>query len=269
MAGLGSAAAAKEPVCVDFGGSGQGIVLLHGLMGRANNWWSVAQWLTGFGRVVGLDARGHGRNPRAGRAVATEDFVADVAAAITELDLGPAVVLGHSMGGLHAWMLAAARPDLVRAVVVEEFAPDQRGRSVERWRPWFDAWPTAFESLAHLGAFFGDPVLAAYFAECVVERPDGFHLIAELPDLFRIAAEWGERSYWPEVARVHCPLLAIEGEQSLMPAGQIAKLAAAVPGNADAPVGRYVLAEGAGHVVHAQRPEAYRRAVESFLTELH
>lgn len=267
MTGL-SPAAAPGPVCVDFGGTGQGIVVLHGLMGRANTWWPVAQWLTGHGRVVGLDARGHGRNPRAGRPVTTEDFVADAAEAITALDLAPAIVLGHSMGGLHAWMLAAARPDLVRAVVVEEFAPDQRGRSVERWRPWFGAWPDAFESLAHLRQFFGDPVLAGYFAECVVERADGFHLIAELPDLFRIAGEWGERSYWPQVRQVRCPVLAIEGEQSLMPPGQIGTLSATVPGNAAATGVRHVIVEGAGHLVHAQQPAAYRSAVETFFAEL-
>ncbi|MGH3623046.1 MAG: alpha/beta fold hydrolase, partial [Sciscionella sp.] len=49
---------------VEFGGSGQPILLLHGLMGRARTWWPVARWLTRHGRVVGLDARGHGRSPR-------------------------------------------------------------------------------------------------------------------------------------------------------------------------------------------------------------
>lgn len=260
--------AGEMPAHVDFGGTGPGVLLLHGLMGRANNWWSVAQWLTRYGRVVGMDARGHGRNRRAGRAITTEDFVADADTVLTELGLGPAVVVGHSMGGLHAWMLAAARPDLVRAVVVEEFAPDQRGRTVDTWRPWFDAWPRAFQSLAHLREFFGDPVVAGYFAECVVERSDGYHLITELADLYRIAAEWGERSYWPEVDRLRCPVLAIEGEQSLMPAGQLAELAARAPGNAHALGARHLVVAGAGHVVHAQQPAAYRDAVETFLREV-
>ena len=60
---------------VDFGGEGQGILLLHGLTGRAANWTATARWLSRHGRVVGYDARGHGhakaRGPYALSYVAT------------------------------------------------------------------------------------------------------------------------------------------------------------------------------------------------------
>lgn len=260
--------AGELPAHVDFGGTGPSILLLHGLMGRANNWWPVAQWLTRYGHVVALDARGHGRNPRDGRSITSADFVADAAAAITGLDLGPTVVIGHSMGGLHSWLLAAAHPELVRAVVVEEFAPDQRGRTVDTWRPWFDSWPVPFRSLAQLRDFFGDPVVAGYFAEVVVERADGYHLIAELADLYEIATEWGERDYWLEADRVQCPLLAIEAEHTLMPPGQMAELATRAPGNIIAKAPRHLLVPNTGHVIHLQQPDAYRMAVESFLAEV-
>src|SRR5439155_18409910 len=108
---------------VDFGGQGQPIVLLHGLMGRARTWWRVAQWLKRYGHVVGLVARGHGRGPRQGPWT-TEQFVADAAELVRSLDGGPAVVIGHSMGALHSWGLAATHPELVRAVVSEDMAPD-------------------------------------------------------------------------------------------------------------------------------------------------
>ena len=41
---------------VEFGGAGDPILLLHGLMGRATTWWAVAEKLTAFGRVLGLEA---------------------------------------------------------------------------------------------------------------------------------------------------------------------------------------------------------------------
>jgi pimeloyl-ACP methyl ester carboxylesterase len=252
-------------VHVELGGAGQGFLLLHGLMGRARLWWSVAQWLTPYGRVVATDARGHGRNRRPGGPWRTEDFVADAAEAIEKLDLGPAVVIGHSMGALHAWVLAATRPDLVRAVVVEEFAPDHRGRTVDAWRAWFDAWPVPFQSLAHVRSFFapqGGP-LGDHFTELVEERGDGYHLIADLDDLYEIAAEWGEREYWSFVDDVRCPLLAIEAEPSSLPKGQVAELARRAPGG-----GRYVAVPGAGHVVHEDEPELYRKAVEAFLSDV-
>ncbi|MFC0546753.1 alpha/beta fold hydrolase [Kutzneria chonburiensis] len=244
---------------VEFGGSGPGIVLLHGLMGRATTWWPVARWLVRYGRVVGLDARGHGRNTHRGGVWRTEDFASDAAAVIRRLDLGPSVVIGHSMGGLHALVLAALEPSLVRGVVVEDFAPDQRGRTVDPWRAEFSRWP-AFQSLAHVRSFFG-PV-GDYFVECFEERSDGYHLIADLDDLYRIAAEWGRRDYWPFVDRVQAPLLVIEAEHTFMPAGQQAAMASR------AVDGRHILVEGAGHLVQLSTPAVYRGAVEAFLSEL-
>ena len=245
---------------VEFGGSGPGILLLHGLMGRATTWWPVAQWLTRYGRVVGLDARGHGRNTHRGGGWRTEDFAADAAALIQRLGLGPVVAIGHSMGGLHAMVLAATRPDLVRGIVVEDFAPDQRGRTADGWRAQFDSWPVPFQSLAHVRSYFDG--VGDYFVECFEERADGYHLIADLDDLYRIAGEWGERSYWPFVERIRCPLLVVEAQHTLMPAGQQAALAARVPD------GRHLVVEGAGHLVQLSAPDVYRGAVEAFLSDL-
>lgn len=244
---------------VEFGGAGPGILLLHGLMGRARTWWAVSRWLTAYGRVVGLDARGHGRSPYRGGPWRTEDFVADAAEVIDALDLAPAVVIGHSMGGLHAWALAATHPELVRAVVVEDMAPDQRGKTVDAWRAYFGSWPVPFVSLAHVREFFGP--LGDYFTECMEEREDGYHLIADLEELYAIAAEWGERDYWDLMAKVRCPLLALEAEHSAMPPGQLAQIPRRTAGPA-----QHVLIEGAGHVIHEDAPEAYRGAVEAFLS---
>ncbi|SFB08455.1 Pimeloyl-ACP methyl ester carboxylesterase [Amycolatopsis marina] len=248
---------AREDV-VDFGGQGQPIVLLHGLMGRATTWWSVARWLTSYGHVVGLDARGHGRLGRRGN-WRTEEFAGDVAELVGELGEGPAVLIGHSMGGLHAWATAAAYPELVRAVVVEDMAPDQRGKTVETWRGHFDSWPVPFRSIAHVREFFGST--GNYFAECVTEHADGYHLMADMEDLYQIAEEWGRRDYWSMVEAVTCPVLVIEAEHSAMPVGQQAELAARVAGG-----GKHLVVQGAGHVVHDDAPRQYRGAVEAFLS---
>lgn len=242
---------------VEFGGTGPGIVLLHGLMGRATTWWRVARWLTPYGRVVGLDARAHGRNPHRTRC-ATEEFAADVADRISELDLAPAIVIGHSMGGLHAIAVAATYPELVRALVVEDMAVDLKGRTAELWRPYFDSWP-AFTSIAHVREFFGPA--GDYFVECVEERDDGYHLIADLTELYEIAEEWGRRDYWDLVSRIAAPLLVIEAGDGPMPPGQQAELAKR--GN-----GTHLRIEGAGHVVHDSAPQEYRGAVEAFLSSV-
>ncbi|MFC4081350.1 alpha/beta fold hydrolase [Amycolatopsis samaneae] len=245
---------------VDFGGTGHvPVVLLHGLMGRARTWWRVAQWLKPYGRVYGLDARGHGRAVRTGPWT-TERFAEDVADAVRSIGDTPAVLIGHSMGGLHAWATAAKYPELVRAVVSEDFAPDQRGRTVETWRGYFESWPVPFGSLAHVREFFGE--VGDYFVECVEEREDGYHLIADMDSLYEIAAEWGRRDFWSIVDAVRCPLLVLEGERTAMPAGQQAGIALRVPG------ARHLVVPDSGHIVHDEAPETYRGAVEAFLSEV-
>ena len=89
---------------------------------------------------------------------------ADLAEILTWIDLGPAVLVGHSMGALHAWCAAAEYPELVSALVVEDMAPDFRGRTTAEWTPWFDSWPDRFSSLGHARQMFGD-VAGRYFYE--------------------------------------------------------------------------------------------------------
>ncbi|WP_253831750.1 alpha/beta fold hydrolase [Actinokineospora globicatena] len=248
----------SRPDVVTFGGDGPPILLLHALMGRAATWWSVAPWLTRHGSVIGVDARGHGRSPHRGGQWRTPDFVADAAELVAGLG-APAVVIGHSMGGLHGIALAAQHPDLVRGLVLEDVGVDLRGRTVDDWRALFDAWPVPFASMRHVREFFGPA--ADYFSECVEERADGYHLVAGPHELVDIAAEWGEHAYWDLVDRVRCPVLVIEAEHTVMPAGQQAEIAARVPGG-----GTHLVVEGAGHLVHDSAPRTYQGAVEAFLS---
>jgi pimeloyl-ACP methyl ester carboxylesterase len=252
-----------ELAVTEFGGDGPPILLLHGLMGRASTWWPAAQWLADHGRVVGLDARGHGRSAARGPWTSRR-LVADIAEAMATLGMVDAVVIGHSMGGLHGWQLAASHPDLVRGLVVLDMAADLRGRTVDPWRDWLAAMPAAFDSLAAVRAAFGwpRPSLGEYLVECVEERADGYHLLTRLEDLTAIAAEWGERDYWAEWLAVRCPVLLLAAEESLMPAGQLAEMASR---GSDA--GHAVLA-GTGHLVHADAPAAFRAAVTAFLVEI-
>jgi pimeloyl-ACP methyl ester carboxylesterase len=248
----------------EYGGSGRPIVLLHGLMGRASTWWRHARWLADHGRVLALDARGHGdsTSPTPGP-WRTERFVADVAEVIEALALGPAVVIGHSMGGLHGWELAAARPDLVHALVVEDMAPDHRGRTAAPWVSWFAAMPASFESITAVRDAFGwpRPSVGDYYAECVREGPDGYRLLTGHELAASIAGEWGERDFWSGVRAVRCPTLLLEAEETSIASAQMAEMARLIPG------ARHVLVPGTGHLLHDDAPRRYRELVTGFLTE--
>lgn len=242
------------------GGTGRPLVLVHGLMGRGSTWSRQLPWLTRLGSVYTYDAPWHrGRDVADTEPIRTERFVAQLAAAIETIGR-PAVVIGHSMGGLHAWCLAAERPDLLSALVVEDMAPDFVGGTTGPWEPWLHALPEEFGSAEAVLAEFG-PVAGQYFLDAFDRTATGWRLHGRPERWIAIAAEWGTRDYWPQWRAVTVPALLIEAGDSVTPPGQMVQMAATAGA-------RYIRVEGAGHLVHDDAPEAYREAVEEFLAGL-
>ncbi|WP_306363825.1 alpha/beta fold hydrolase [Nocardia sp. CC227C] len=239
----------------DEGGAGTPILLLHGLMGSARTWRSQVGWLREFGHVYTFDAAGHGRPAPA--ELTTEAFVADLAAATVSIT-APMVIIGHSMGALHGWVFAAAHPGRVRALVVEDIAPDFRGRTAADWAAMIAAWPQPFPDDAAMLAHFG-PVAGRYFMDSFTRGPDGYRLHGSVDTFRDISEEWGGRDFWSQWRSIAVPALLIEGEHTITPPGQMREMAAVHP-NA-----RHVVIPDAGHLVHDDQPAAYRAEVERFL----
>ncbi|MCM6772826.1 alpha/beta hydrolase [Nocardia sp. CDC159] len=242
----------------DEGGTGVPILLLHGLMGSARTWGDQLPWLREFGRLFTFDAAGHGRP--APDELCTEEFVRDLADATGGID-EPMVVIGHSMGALHGWVFAAEYPERVRALVVEDMAPDFRGRTARDWAAMIAAWPQPFPDAAAVLEFFG-PVAGRYFLNSFVAGPDGYRLHGEVETFREISEEWGTRDFWAQWRAVRVPGLLIEGEHTITPPGQMREMAALRPNS------RHVLVAGAGHLVHDDQPEIYRAHVAKFLNEV-
>lgn len=94
------------------------ILLLHGVMSSAVNLRPNQRDLEDLGwTVVAVDLPGHGNRPAAGSADSIDGITLDVAA---QLDGGPYLVVGHSLGAIIGLRLARLRPDLVRGLVLED-----------------------------------------------------------------------------------------------------------------------------------------------------
>lgn len=96
------------------------VVLLHGLTDASTCWPTVLPRYAGTRPVVALDARGHGGTPLPDEPFTVAALAADAAEALRALDLGPALVVGHSMGGVTAEELALTAPELVAGLVLED-----------------------------------------------------------------------------------------------------------------------------------------------------
>lgn len=107
----------------DLGGAGKSpLVLLHGMLGSSRNWQTAGRDLTARFHVHALDLRNHGESPHA--AEMTYAAMADDVVSWLEAQSLPRVTLmGHSMGGKVAMLLACRHPERVERLIVVDIAP--------------------------------------------------------------------------------------------------------------------------------------------------
>ncbi|NEB04892.1 alpha/beta hydrolase [Streptomyces sp. SID13726] len=243
----------------DHPGPGPTVLLLHGLAGHLGEWDHLAGRLAASGcRVVSYDARGHGGSTRRPVSVSRAAHVADAVAVLRELDLAPAVVIGQSLGGHTAMLLAAEHPQLVRALVLVEAGP--AGREAElpgTIAAWLDRWPVPFASLAEATAFLGHEA----WARGLEERADGRWPRFDRDTLVGTAAELALDGYWPQWSRVRCPTLLVRGASGTRRDAEADEMRARRPET------RAVVVPGAAHDVHLDQPEQLHVEIEKFLGE--
>lgn len=114
------------------GGDKPPIVLLHGLMSNGACWTPLARSLEEDYDVIMPDARGHGNSSVPNHGYSYYNLANDVLSLIDVLDLQSPVLLGHSMGGMTAALIASRNPKRLRGLVLADptFLTPQRQREV-------------------------------------------------------------------------------------------------------------------------------------------
>jgi pimeloyl-ACP methyl ester carboxylesterase len=250
-----------------------GVLLLHGLTGRASHWASAARWLSARHRAVALDQRGHGQSDKPPQAAYTrEAYVEDAEAALEQLGLAPAVLVGHAMGALTAWQLAARRPDLVSGLVICDMRASALGAASQReWADWFRSWPVPFATLADVRKWFGEddpwverphPSRGAFYAEVMHECADGWRPVFDPEQMLRTRETWVHDAHWEELAQVRCPTLVVRGLDGELGRAEAQEMVRVLPH------GEYAEIADAGHLIHYDQPTAWRAAIEPFLNRV-
>jgi 3-oxoadipate enol-lactonase len=162
--GRGEMFVREEPGAPD----GPTILLLHGWTASADlNWFPMYRSAAAFGHLVAVDHRGHGRGLRSEERFSLEAAADDAAALLRHLGLGPAVVVGYSMGGPISMLLWHRHRALVRGLVLEATALEWRASLYERllWR---------FMGLVELSLRFGTPkgLIDRLLRDAIDECPD-------------------------------------------------------------------------------------------------
>ncbi len=251
-----------ELCCLDFGGAGAPALLLHGLAGHAGEWAETASWLADTRRVLALDLRGHGHSSSRPPDVSPEAHVADIALAIEQLAGEPVLLCGQSLGANLAFIAAAARPDLVAAVIVAEGHPggDPDGAGPAAIERWFESWPRPFASHAEAVSFFGGGLRGEAWADGLEERDGALWPRFDPGVMVRTLREATVRDHWEEWERIECPALVVRAGRGYFEAPYMESVAAR------ARHGLYAEVPDAGHDLHLEDPAGWRRAIEGSLS---
>lgn len=246
-------------------GEGEPLVVLHGLFGSKRNWATVAHRLAVGRRVITVDLRNHGESPWDD----VHDYPAmaeDVARVIERHAGGHADVLGHSMGGKVAMVLALVHPNLVDRLVVVDIAPARSTATpiefVKAMRALtLENFTSRLEVKEALADAIPDQAIRGFLTLNVAMGPAGLAWTVNLAALernFEVILGFPE---FPPGAAFTKPSLFIAGGKSayLRPThhAEIMRLF---------PHAVIDVIEGAGHWVHADAPEAFVASVDRFLT---
>jgi len=105
-------------------GSGEPLIIMHGLFGSLGNWGGQIKTLAEHFQVIAVDMRNHGRSPHSDE-MSYEAMAADIVELMDQLGLEHAHILAHSMGGKAAMQLALNHPERINKLIVVDISPVQ------------------------------------------------------------------------------------------------------------------------------------------------
>jgi esterase len=244
-------------------GSGRPLIILHGLFGSLDNWWSVSKELAKRFRVFALDQRNHGRSPHSGEF----DYMrmaGDLHEFMVDHPIESAAVLGHSMGGKTAMQFALLYPQRVSSLIVVDILPGKYlnpdpefirslWKLVDLGNP-----STLKEADRIMGPYIQDTAVRGLFLKNLARNENGYYewrinMRAILKNYEKMSNEVSGEPF-------KGPCLFIRGAMSdHIPDGRWAEVKVLFPS------ARMLTIPGAGHWVHADSPKEFVSGILNFL----
>ena len=241
-------------------GDGPPLLIAHGLFGSGRNWGAIAKRLSDVRRVVAVDMRNHGESEWSddhSYAAQARDL-----AEVIEAQGGAADVIGHSMGGKAAMVLALERPEAVTSVLVADIAPRAYGHTqrdlIEAMRGVdLSAVERRSQADARLAEAVPDRGVRAFLLQSLDVAEGRWRL-----NLDALDAAMDDLVGWSEPeGRYDGPTLFLRGGASEYVSEE------------DEPAIRRLFPEArvetvpkAGHWLHAERPDEFEAAARAFLS---
>lgn len=245
-------------------GEGTPLLVLHGLFGSGRNWQTIARRLAAHRRVLALDLRNHGNSPwLAG--MSYDELADDVRRFMNDHGIEKADVIGHSMGGKTAMILALSYPSRIGRLVVVDIAPvsypPALGSFIDAMRAVdLDRIDRRAEVDAALADQVPDPGIRAFLLQNLVAQDGRLRWRLNLAELADGMDDIAGFPAIPSGRAFQGPTLFVGGARSdyirTSAHGTIRSLF---------PQATFATIPDAGHWVHAEQPERFIETVVPFL----
>jgi 3-oxoadipate enol-lactonase len=246
-------------------GEGDPIVLVHGLGEDHRTWELQAPRLARRHRVVSYDVRGHGETPLGEADGTARQLRDDLIELLDELALGPALLVGFSLGGVVVLSAAAERPDLASGVVAIASSSVVGSRAADFYRERVELFrkgdPAVIESELRQGIADGLHG-AGHDADAEQRLRAQLEAVGEGAGYCNAAlamAGLHEQPLTPELSRIERPVLLVGAEHDAFCPRKAQDIMLAELRDAD-----YEEIPGAGHLVLLEQPDRVTDAIERF-----
>jgi 3-oxoadipate enol-lactonase len=241
-------------------GQGPPLLFIHGLGGSLEDWKDQLVFFAKTHRVIALDLRGHGRSDKPAGGYSMQLFASDVAALLNALRLGPAHIVGISLGGGIAFQLAIDAPEWVRSLTIVNSAPEMILRTFkEKFAIWLRFAIIRTRGLQKLGEIVGgklfpDPKdaekLRGFLERYARNEPDAYR------GALRSFINW---SVSAQIGTITCPALIMAAEHDCTPVSLKEAYVRKIPR------AKLAVIPGTHHAAPMEDPAAFNKLLSEFL----
>ena len=236
------------------------VMIVHGLYGSGRNWGVIAKRLSDQFFVITVDLRNHGDSPW----LDTHNYhvmADDLVEVINSLNIKPNII-GHSMGGKAAMVLALKRPNLVRNLIIADIAPvkyehDQSQFIEAMQKVDLSKVEKRSDATLALSKFLEDKSLQNFFTQSLDIKAKRWKL-----NLKVLRSEMAEILSFPKIeSEFSGHSLFLKGEKSDYIKSEHRKLIKSLFTKA-----RFATFKEAGHWLHAEKPREFESAARLFFS---
>lgn len=243
-------------------GEGTPLLFIHGLGSSSRDWEEQVDFFVTRYKVIVFDVRGHGQSDKPPGPYSIPLFTKDTSKMLKALGIGPAYVVGISMGGMIAFQLAVSQPEMVRSLVIVNSGPEFIVRTFkERMQVWQRFFIMRLLGMRKIGKVLSKRLfpkaeheeLRAVFVERWAKNDARAYR-----DAMRAIIGW---SIADQIENIRCSTLVLASDGDYTP---VAAKKAYVERMAMAEL---VVIEDARHALPAEKPREFNAAIEAFLVE--